>query len=724
MSYQNPNIPTQYTKSKFVYGDESNDDHDNIGNIAKRLESQHQSDIGKIPHGITRIPPDLLIQETRYNVHTPTYNYTSNDNRNDNYDIYIDDLERRGLLKENYKTRVVTNYIHIDSNARTTTTELTKENIIYLTTNPLTFTKLTTTPNTYLLTIYSPNHTFKANDKITLSGMEQTRVSFNTIYTYTSQTDDVLRNGFSVIFEPDVNVLAFKCSLLKSTYWDSGNYVSEYSTDLTSFSFDPNFIAAISQDELNNYDTTDMYVTISGFTANSFIGNISTQFLNATHRVYLSFLTNPYINDMTESNPSIKNKVTGFYILLPKKFVPDDAINPPITTNMTITVDFLYIGGIPINQINAEIPVTNNNIKGLLNVYSVTENTINIKILNKTYYDDIDSELPISFGGDNINITKVTNINTVYDSPNSYVIELPESIHKVFMAKLVNTNFPNINLVFQTNINNKIYWQNQYDGDYVYSTQITEGNYSITALKNILETQMSSVQRISPIIIDGSYTNNLYFETSIEETTNITTFKSSKEASLNKPIFAIYDSSSPTPQQLTSSSNINTLVPAYTLIIEHQGHQLQATDEQGNDIVIDILFEGFIATLGISATDLNTTHTVYEIIDDNFYSIQINNINLSAPLNDTQGGYGTFIYVPNYFRLLFNYSDTMGTELGFRYVGRTLSFTNYGTEITNQDPYQDEDVTVDPSTSLQYVTDEIGKRHLLKNNALKLHGHR
>jgi hypothetical protein len=59
------------------------------------------------------------------------------------------------------------------------------------------------------------------------------------------------------------------------------------------------------------------------------------------------------------------------------------------------------------------------------------------------------------------------------------------------------------------------------------------------------------------------------------------------------------------------------------------------------------------------------------------------------------------MYTPNNFRLLFNYSDTIGSLLGFPNVGETYSVTKFDNTITNKDPYEPD---ISPAMNIDTTT--------------------
>jgi hypothetical protein len=784
MSYNNPGFPTQKTAYSHVNDGIKSDDIQYIQKQSDLIKSQNQPYIGHMPKYINPTPNDNIIQQVRFTTDAQSTRYNPNKLSNENnlnstcgnnenidsskiftgpnkdYNPHLDYLTKKGLLNDNYKTRTKTTHINIDSKSRRVNVEIKKENEILLDENSMyysstTLSSITSTAIINLLNIIVPsNHNFIVGDRITINNVSSELFSIKALYDYNS--NGITRNGHSLIFENNRRSLVIRTNFEKSVYYSNG-YILENS-QLVNDSlepFNPNFNIGdgISYENLKNYDTTDMFVEFSGFDGTN-IGNIPTNFLNSTHRVHL---TNPdssgdiYIN-IPDGNGIVK-KITGFYIELTTKFKSSNnqsvsPLDPAIYSNMVINMNFKYIGGIPINFINADIPISNTNINGYHEIVNVSRNLINIRLNKKTYYINQTppenpeiGQVPIKFGNDTIYISKVSEIIGGYPEPNNYIIELPESINNIFMVELAGTIFPNTSRTFKNLKNNKIYWQNIDDGDIVYSATIDEGNYDPNTLKNELEKKMYNVVRqdipespeniftsatvtdpdllnsngeVIPPTNKGGYTNRVLFIINIDDKTNIASFSSFKEAKLRRPIIKIRDSSTP-PKPPPDQNSINEpYEPPYTLKICHPSHGLQIGDE--------VTFSGFITSSGIPDTILNTQHKIINITSDDTYEIKIDNFNLSSNRSNEQGGYSAKVYVKNTFRLLFDKDDTMGVQLGFRNIGNEISITKYGTTITNQEAYQNETVIYEPPTGLRYISDGSGKLIVLKNNSLQFSG--
>jgi len=768
MSYQNPNLKTQKTFNSNVY-DNNSDSDDNYDS-----HDSHDSDIDyiinqsnilkkskyKVENNDSLNSNDNIIQQVAWNVNSEQ---KLKKNNKYEYDPYIDYLKKSGLNGENYKSKIITNKINIDSRARIQKSTIIKDNDILLNNNPLFFEtsdNLTfSNQKNYLLTITIPKNilsTLSVGDRITINNVKSETQSLMATYSY--QENNQTFYGYSVIFQNDINYLIIKTDFETSitNNQSSSSYITNITPDLEKSqfsSFSPNFYVGdgISYFDLLNYDTYDMYVTLSGFIGTN-IGNIPTNFLNTIHRIY--FLPpdksdTKYINIPNSNN--IVEKITGFYIKLPFYYSNQNQHNNPlpyeIYSNMVINIDFKFIGGIPINKMNCDIPTTNDNINGYYNIYSKTNKTISIKLdkqpfyLNKTPITSPEiGELPISFGENSIIISKIIQLYNGNTDPNNYSIELPLTIHNIFMIKLISTQFPNTSMTFKKNKNNKIYWKNLDDGDIVYSAEISEGNYNSTDLALNLQNAMYSVSRHNkpPIEVNyfynsnadpdienylneinatkvnkGGYTNKILFEITLDENTNIATFKSYKEAKLRRPIIKITDiNGNPPPEQDVAATAY--YEPPYTLKILHPNHGLSIGDQ--------IKLSNFASDSGISDTILNKIHYINNIDNKDTYQIIIDNFDLTLDRTKTYGGYSAVVYVPNKFSLLFNYSDTVGNELGFRKVATDIAITDYNTIIQNTNKYANEIQKYDASTKRNYVYDDSGQLVVLKNNSLKLTG--
>ena len=312
-------------------------------------------------------------------------------------------------------------------------------------------------------------------------------------------------------------------------------------------------------------------------------------------------------------------------------------------------------------------------------------------------------------GGNQITTSLVTKLVKGDQDPNSYTIKLNKALTNVVMVRMVSSEFPNSEKVVQAyppaNQNNKIYWQNQDDGEYLYSIEVDAGNYAPADLIDILQQKFYNTPRINynydVTSTNGStppYTNHNYIRVDINTSTDIVTFNNYREVFLIEPFIEITPSISPDPT--VDALNPNVL---YVITVYHKNHGLSA----GNVILIS----GAISPMGIPTTVLNNAFSIYSVIDYNRYTIQLPMCNLLSVRDDNKGGLNVAIYSPNIFRLRFDFSDTMGPMLGFRNCGDAASITVYTASITNIDPYD-----------MEINIDEFGNTKIYQNNALNFNG--
>lgn len=549
-------------------------------------------------------------------------------------------------------------YLNIDSSARTTIPSFTTKFIKNLLSDPLRFTTIVkNNQNVGVLVITHQNHNLQINDRITLTGLEQNSV---TISSFVIDTNSQIVYGIE---------------------FTNGD-------EFVKFNVNPNMSSSsnVLNSTIANYDQSDITVTISGFIGDpttASVGNIPINYLNSTHQIYL-------IKPST-TIPIGNYNFSSFYIKLNTKFQGSLGNTP-----YNVTLTFNHIGGIPLNKINAEYPLSPERLSPYQLVNSV---------INKDSYTILMPKIPYyygQFGGSAIYIGGINSINTGYPNPNNYTITLGDTVYNAISVRMINSIIPNSGQVFRSSsvfTNNKLYWKNQDDGDVIYSISIPPGNYTPDLLKQTLETSISTVKRqLNLNQISSNTTYSLYniMQITIDLPTNIVTFYSYKSANVIKPIIKV------TPDILTDGSDPGT--DTFILNISQTKHGLSTGDI--------VLFNGFISHLGISDTALNTEHIVYNVLDADTYQIQLTHINLfTSGRTSTGGGYATQINIPNQFQLLFTYQDTMGSLLGFRNAGSETSITPFGKSISNSMAYMNE-----------ITTDTLGNPIDITNNAVILSG--
>jgi len=429
----------------------------------------------------------------------------------------------------------------------------------------------------------------------------------------------------------------------------------------------------------STYADTSIKVTITGIKSNldsTYINNIPLSFFNRSHVVYLVNSTKPFEEDC-------------FYIKLPRSLVGTYTFN-----KFNFTIQFNSIGGIQLSHMNARYPIDINNLNGFFIIKSKTTNSYTVEI----------KEQPIktvSAGGSNVMVSKVDRIIQGYSDPNSYKMSLPVIFNHVTSIRLISTEFPNSQKVIRNNVNNKIYWQNLDDGDYIYSLSIPSGHYNISTLKTAIEYQFNQVNRISVIETTSymaSYKSTHYVTVDINISTDEVTLKPYKEYELIEPLVGV----NPDIQE-KESLDAYADGTRFNISIQHANHGL---------IVGDIVtISGAITHMGLPDSVINGSHTISEIESRNQYTIKLPYLNLESVRKNTKGGNTFTVRTHDVFRLLFTEDDTMGEVLGFRDVGEDHAITLFSKEIKNSEKYED-DVAIN----------QYGNDIEFTNNAINLTG--
>lgn len=356
-----------------------------------------------------------------------------------------------------------------------------------------------------------------------------------------------------------------------------------------------------------------------------------------------------------------------FFIKLPFKYnnnsISDNFndLDELFYINNITTFNLLNIASIPIQYINANFPINQNRYTGFHQIERVDKNNIYIKlklISNKTIED---------LGGDKIKICKILRSVEGYNESNEYKINLKRTFNNVISIKLISTEFNHIEKLIYENEslkNNKLYWQNLEDGDKIYSISLEEGNYTDKNLIDTIETKMNETQRINRFNDIKIYN---FFDVEMNYDINKIIFKSYKEDFL--------------PNSFTVSTEIIDNITYYLITIKHATNFVDVNDE--------IVISGSEDLHNIPKSVINKNHKVYKVNKNELtYSIILEPFIPLENLNEGYGGDSIKIRSKTLFRLLFNYNDTLGEVLGFKYVGKENSITNYNHIITNKDNYE------------------------------------
>jgi len=329
-------------------------------------------------------------------------------------------------------------------------------------------------------------------------------------------------------------------------------------------------------------------------------------------------------------------------------------------------ISFTDLYGIPINGINADFPINYLRLQSSQTVSQIIDsNTFTINTNYKTYTSGLG-------GGNTVQIMKIINTIEGYPDANNYTIQLKKNFNNVVRIELVSSEFTYIDYLIKSsgvNKNNNIYWKNLDDGNYIYSVAINEGNYDGTNLISNLQKAMNSVPRITSTVENTVYNDFLINLNSYTQEIVFTAYKTD-----------------PIPNALKIDTLQLNGVNYFILIIKQQSNLV---------IVGDTITISNSDDIGlISRTLINTSLTVYSINKENStYTIllgPVNQITISQDLGTTltdNGGGAVIVKTNADFSLLFNYSDTIGSILGFKNVGNVNAITPFNSRISNFDLY-------------------------------------
>ncbi len=577
---------------------------------------------------------DVQLNTNPYRLNTlPTtldgINYTNPIIFPQEYDEYFEYLGKKNLWGLNTKVLLKKNFINIDSANRDTQSTLTLDNYLRLQDNSLVF---TTNTKKFKILINNAYQKYIPDQKITLRGF-----------------------GFYKLFFQSLNL-----------YFEDG-------TDIVILDLKPNFLTTIPY--------YDILINLNGITngVSTSFKNIPLSILNQTHKV-----------DIYNVNSDTR---IGFRI--PLKFYTNNDLISTLISDCTIT--FYSLGNYPISLLNANTPISEYNLNPYFTISNVEKDYIEVDLINTISLTNSIILLPgywkdnNFYTGQNIEIASIVGVNVGYPSPNSFTINFESTLNNVSLIKIISSEIPNVqkNIIGDitsirtnsgsstssltvTSINNKFYWDNLLDAQ-TYSITIPTGYYTFTQLQNLMIELINNTVRITKLVNLDPFNN---MEITLNEASNISIFKSFNI--FNLPL--CLQSFNKIPNETNTSSN------KYSVKITHPSHNLRV----GDRIYISNSLDYYV----ISRVYLNSSdgHIVTKIINDNYYEIVLENINLIPDVGDTGGGLSIKIKTPNSFRLRFDYPDTFGTIIGFRYVGNSSSVTIYSSEtlnniITNLIPY-------------------------------------
>ena len=466
-------------------------------------------------------------------------------------------------------------------------------------------------PNSNIVRIINNNHGYQREDKIVLQGVQSYFTN--------------LRNGL--------------------TFINQSNYIR---------------INHINHNQVStaNTDITNQYIVISGVIGNSIkntsLQNIPINEINKKHQIYFK-----------RTNSDIPN-ANFYYIKI------DTVADSDFDYNLTdINVYFLQLAGIPLNELNANYPVSINQLNG----YHIVTNIVDKNTFEITTSSPSNTISNIYVGGDRCWVARVNDFIEGYPNNNYYKISLKKTFYNVKKIKLISSEFPNTERVIKnypdSKKNNTLYWQLSDDGNQIYSIEITPGNYTISTLKEEIETKMSKIERQTLIFLNSNIPNKNYYykyniipEVSIKSETDVFSLKIYENIIIQKPFTVINSIATDGFQRVR---------------VFHPNHKLTP-----NDIII---IENAASTDNVPSEILNSTHIIEVVLDKDNYQIKLPQYN-TLESEVTNGGSAVSIKYLIKFRLLFDKSNTIGRVLGFNKVGEANSISAFNKEITNNSPYE------------------------------------
>jgi len=526
------------------------------------------------------------------------------------------------MMKENYNkfydnVGYKTELLNIDSSYRNKIPKnIYKSNNDILPNNPISVSR-----NSNQITINYPNHNFSIGDNIIIqNAIGNYKILSNSLYFF---------NQFPYMF---INFNNHNVPL------DFLNFYNEYQLS----------IEIINDIGTNTYYSNIPINQITGI-FNITLPSIVNKTLPLTPEILLVF----NVNTVAELDPNY------LMIELPYNFVISS--NNYYVPSDVFKFSFLNIGGIPLPYINSDYPINYTHYQGYQEIINIDTNNIYIK-------SSITASNSIASGGNYVQIMLITNSIAGYPNANSYTINLKKNFNNVVRIELVSTEFPYIDFLVKTNINNKLYWKNLDDGNYVYQTSIPEGNYDSTSLVNAINLALNSTPRYTSTQQNPIY--NIF-------TASLDTF--SQEFKI------ICYKNNNLPNSLTATlENINGV--DYVKLIIYHPNNLVNTNQ-----TITISEATQIGNI-LTTNYINTDHVVYSIDTSNqTYSVLIaplNQITNSSNVDLTgNGGPATIVKTYGSSGFLFDKSDTLGNILGFKNVGQKNAITPFNSIISNLNPY-------------------------------------
>ena len=412
----------------------------------------------------------------------------------------LNDLRKKSLESkkkvENIYTQTYTSYVNIDSSQRNKLSENIYDKTLYnLPPFPLVFTN-----GSSIVEVNLNNHTFQKNDRIILNSIISKNVMLNNVLSVKKDSLFMRVNqehhGLSLFgLYDDSNPAEF----------ESVEYVDNLPSSYNENDIIPD--TGIQYYILKKNVNIDLTIQISGIKGDM-IGNIPVNYLNRKQTVYLLFTKGSATKFVPEKN--------SYLIKLLRKSTinyKDGVYN----NNNQILVKYFNLFGVPLNYINSGTPTNEDQLATYLVVTNVKKHSFSVDVRYNAiidtsdpsymfyYYtdftngicDDIDIKKVVNGhigGGSSCYARKIIESITGFPNPNNYLIKLDKTYKNVIQVTILSSIFPSSQRIINTT-NNKLYWRNLGEGNYIYYISITPGNYNIERLQTEIEKEFNNTPR-------------------------------------------------------------------------------------------------------------------------------------------------------------------------------------------------------------------------------------
>jgi hypothetical protein len=543
----------------------------------------------------------------------------------------------------NYTKFQISSILNIDSYDRSKYPKhIYKSDNKFLPSNPLYFKK-----GSNIVQINYPNHSLSSGDNIIIQNVEGNNI--------------ILVDSFYLINK-------FKYLLI--TLYDNGidtdykNYVDELNINIELYG------PQIENNMLNNIPF------------NSLLGVKNILLYNDIPDTSLSAISSTLSSILGSSDVNFINK-NCIFIELDNEYINQDTSY--IKINQVFNLSYLHISGIKLGYLNANYPINNYNYQSSYLIYSVIDEDHFEIMTNYFAYGTL------SGGGNKVQIMKIINSINGYPDPDDYVINLKKSFNNVVKIELLSTEFPYVDIVIKENENDKLYWKHIEDGDVIYQIKLDDGNYTQSTLIDNIKTKMNAVERTGSTKITPKYN---YFDVELDMKLQLIKFMPYNLTNIPNSLSLRLETINSNEYYILNISNDSLIINSGETVI------ISSSD----DVTIKNTLNNITEILSVASSYINKSHSIYSInLENQTYDIILGKKSeIKTTVVDYESGGGENIIIKNSTKasFYFNYPDTCGDILGFKYVGDKTSIIDFSSVITNKDDYIN-------SNNLNYVGNNL-----------------